>query len=102
MALFQWIATAERPALLDRVALSVQGLGLEIDEEFSSGANIYAKDKDNQGISIKQRVTVLITPNNIERSEFLVEVRSSEPMLSHGTRCEEIANQLKVAIHSQS
>jgi hypothetical protein len=44
---------------------------------------------------------VLITPNNMERSEFLVEVRSSEPMLSHGTRCEEIANQLKLAIHCQ-
>jgi hypothetical protein len=44
---------------------------------------------------------VLITPNNMERSEFLVKVRSSESMLSHGTRCEEIANQLKLAIHCQ-
>jgi hypothetical protein len=101
MALYQWIASSGRSALLDRIAPIIQRFGLEIDEEFSSGANIYAKDQDNLGISIKQRVTVLITPNNMERSEFLVEVRSSEPMLSHGTRCEEIANQLKLAIHCQ-
>jgi len=98
LALFQWIAAAEQGELQDRLASAVGRLNLEIDQEFSNSVTIYARDKDGLKTPINARVTVMISPNNGTRDEFQVEVRSSEPMLKRGTRCEQIANDLKAVI----
>ncbi|WP_094561782.1 hypothetical protein [Synechococcus sp. 8F6] len=98
MALFQWIAAAEQGEFQDRLASAVGRLNLEIDQEFSNSGTIYARDKDGLKTSINARGTVMISPNNETRDELQVEVRSSEPMLKRGTRCEQIANDLKAVI----
>ena len=102
MALFQWIAAAERQELQDRLASAVGRLNLEIDQEFSNNVTIYARDKDGLKTPVNARVTVMISPNNGTRDEFQVEVRSSEPMLKRGTRCEQIATDLKAVIPAKA
>lgn len=102
MALFQWIAEGEREALEERLQHSIGQVGLEIDPEFSSHAGIYARDRDGLRCAPNARVTIIISPTNGMGNEFQVEVRSSEPMLMRGTRCEEVANIVKTAIPAKS
>ena len=101
MALFQWITADTRTALLARIEAILDRLGLEIDREFSSNSNIYARDKDGAKIAARARVAVIVTPSTMHQDEFLIEVRSSEPMLKRGTRCEEIASALQASIPSK-
>jgi hypothetical protein len=102
VALFQWIAAAERQELLDRLDSAVTRLNLEIDRKFSNSVTIFARDKDGLRTPVNARVTVMISPNNGTRDEFQVEVRSSEPMLKRGTRCEQIATDLKAVIPAKA
>ncbi len=102
MALFQWITTAERPRLLGRLEHAVTQLGLTINQEFSTTSTIYARDPDGARTALDARVTVIISPNNGANDEFQVEVRSSEPMLKRGTRCEQIATELRAVIPAKA
>jgi len=102
MALFQWVICGNTNDLLSRISAAVNRAGLEIDEEISDAATIYAKDKGGMGIGIKSFTSVLVSPNNASRDEFQVEVRSGEPMLMRHTRCEEVASILKKHIPSSS
>lgn len=102
LALFQWITGSGRQELLDRLTSAARRLNLEIDQEYSNNLTIYARDKDGARTPIKARVTVIISPTNGSRDEFHVEVRSSEPMLKRGTRCEQIATDLKAVMPSKT
>ena len=95
MALFQWITTGERAALEANLADSFDEVGLEVDKEVSGVGGIYASEKGGPSFGGKAKVTVIFSPTNVTKDEFLIEVRSSEPMLKRGTRCEQIANTLK-------
>jgi hypothetical protein len=95
LALFQWIVASDRTNLLTRMQFLVDCLGLQIDDEHSTGAMIFAKDKHGTCMPLPSRVTVMISANNGSDNEFQVEVRSSEPMLSSETRCELIASELQ-------
>jgi hypothetical protein len=90
------------PSLLRLLEETLDGFGIEIVEEFSGGSSIYATDKSvaNAAITVNSRVTVIVTPDNALKKEFLIEVRSSEPMLKRGTRCEQIASALKASVLS--
>lgn len=98
MALFQWSSTTELCELQRCLQDASESLGLEVDQELSQNASIYVREKGGSAIPLNSRVTVLISPRNGARTEFLVEVRSSEPMLRRGTRCEDIASKLKALI----
>ena len=102
MALFQWIAEGERDALEERLRLSITKLGLEIDQELSKNTGIYARDSKESRYSAKSRITVAIYPSNSTRTEHQIEIRSSEAMLSRGTRCEKVAFAVKSVIPSKS
>lgn len=98
MALFQWITTGDRLSLLTKMQATAAELGMEVDLQVSTSANIYARDTDNSDIYFSSRVTVIATPVNGSSTEYFIEVRSSEPMLKRGTRCESIAKYLKKAV----
>lgn len=98
MALFQWIVEADHTDLLARMNFLVDCLGLQIDQEYSSGVMIFARDKERARLPLPARVTVIISANNGSDNEFQVEVRSSEPMLRSETRCELIAAELQKAL----
>lgn len=103
MALFRWIAVVDHwPSLLRRLEDALDGFGMEIVEEFSSNSSIYATDRivANAAITVNSKVTVIVTPDNALKKEFLIEVRSSKPMLKQGTRCEQIASALKASVWS--
>ena len=98
MALIRWIASVEKNDLEQRLLNSIEGMGLEIDHEFSSSRMLYARDKDGLKCSFKARVKIFVSSTNEIESEYQFEVRSSEPMLRRGTRCEQVANEIKSAI----
>lgn len=97
MALFSWIASVDSDALVDALAEPLQQLGLVIDPSVSGAAQVLAADKPNCGLPMAQRVTVLASWNCSRSREYQVEVRSSEPQLRRGTRCEQIATELQRA-----
>ena len=98
LALFQWIVEADHTDLLARMNFLVDCLGLQIDQEYSSGVMIFARDKERARLPLPARVTVIISANNGSDNEFQVEVRSSEPMLRSETRCELVAAELQKAL----
>ena len=98
MALYQWITKTERDRLEERIHKCLDGTGLEIDPEFSNGKIIYARDGDGCKHALNARVTIIITSINSTANEYVVEIRSSEPMLKNGTRCEQISGRIKTVV----
>jgi hypothetical protein len=97
MALFSWIASVDSDALLDALAEPLQQLGLVIDPHVSSASQVLASDRPNCGLPMAQRVTVLASWSCSRSREAQLEVRSSEPQLRAGTRCQQIAEHLQAA-----
>lgn len=101
MALFQWIVSIDHKDLLKRIESAIEQMGMEVDREFSKNGSIYARDRDGAKTAASSRVTVIATPNNGSKNEYLLEVRSSEPMLKRGTRCEQVASAIQASISSK-
>ena len=97
MALFSWIASVDSDALLEPLAEPLQQLGLVIDPHVSNANQVLASDRPNCGLPMAQRITVLASWNCSRSREAQLEVRSSEPQLRAGTRCQQIAEQLQRA-----
>ena len=95
MALFSWIASVDSDVLLDALAEPLQQLGLVVNPHVSSPGQVLAADSPNCGLPMAQRVTVLASWNCSRSREAQLEVRSSEPQLRQGTRCQQIAEQLQ-------
>ena len=95
MALFSWITSLESDVLADALAEPLRQLGLIIDPTVSSAAQVLAVDRPDCGLPMAQRVTVLASWNCSRSRECQLEVRSSEPQLRQGTRCQQIAEQLQ-------
>lgn len=95
MALFQWITQADRRVLEASLERCLVEFGIEIDCENSTQALVYASDKAGSNSLRRPRVSVIAAPCNGARDEFAVEVRSDEPMLRRGTRCEQVASALR-------
>ena len=95
MALFQWVTRFADERGLDTLASTLQPLGLDVDLDFSSHVQIVLRDRRGAARSLDSRVTVLASRLNQSNRDVQLEVRSSEPMLSRGTRCESVAISLK-------
>ncbi len=95
MALFSWITSLNSDALTDSLELPLRQLGLVVDPLVSSDSQLLAKDDPSRPIPLAQRVTVVASWNCLRTRECQLEVRSSEPQLRQGTRCQQIAEQLQ-------
>ncbi len=95
MALFSWITSLNSDALTDALELPLRQLGLVVDPLVSSDSQLLAKDDPSRPIPLAQRVTVVASWNCLRTRECQLEVRSSEPQLRQGTRCQQIAEQLQ-------
>ncbi len=95
MALFSWITSVDSDVLIDALAEPLQQLGLVVDPYVSGHSQVLAADSPDCGLPIAQRVTVLASWNCSHSREAQLEVRSSEPQLRQGTRCQQIAEQLQ-------
>ena len=97
MARFSWIARLDHDQLSAGLSQPLQQLGLELDDQVSSSSQLLARDQVDCRIPLAARVTVLASWNCSRSREYQVEVRSSEPQLRRGTRCEQIATELQRA-----
>ena len=95
MALFSWITSLNSDALTDALELPLRQLGLVVDPLVSSDSQLLAKDDPSRPIPRAQRVTGVASWNSQRTRECQLEVRSSEPQLRQGTRCQQIAEQLQ-------
>ena len=91
-----------RDELTQRLRECLLQTDLIIDSEFSNSNFIYARDRDGAKCPWNARVTIIISPNSCTADEYIVDVRSSEPMLKKGTRCERLANMVKITIAPKS
>ena len=92
----------EHAELTRRLVQCLHETGLEIDPEFSKGKNIYARDGNRGEGSWNAQVNIIIFPKTSTGNEYVIEVRSAEPLLKKGTRCEQIANKVKSVIPPRS
>ena len=95
MALFSWITSLNSDALTEALEHPLRQLGLVVDPQVSSDSQLLAKDDPARTIPLAQRVTVVASWNCQRTRECQLEVRSSEPQLRQGTRCQQIAEQLQ-------
>lgn len=95
MALFQWVTRLADDAPISDLAASVESLGLAVDPECSNHLQLYLRDSSGPARRIDSRVTVLVSLVDRRSHEVQMEVRSSEPMLTRGTRCEVVATAIK-------
>jgi len=96
VALFQWVARLSDDLNSDALAGVLQPLGLDVDPDFTSQAQVVLRDRHGEPRTLDSRVTVMASIVNRARQEIQLEVRSSEPMLSRGTRCERVAASIKL------
>lgn len=99
MALYRWISTKVSSWELESSLETVlKNTGLAVDSEISNEYQLLAKDAEDSSIPYSQRVNVIVSWNDRLRGEIQIEVRSSEPLLRKGTRCELIANTIREAM----
>jgi hypothetical protein len=95
MAVFSWICDLRGHSLQDRVQPVLEGLQLRLDPDFCNHDQLYALDNGPQPEHAAAGVRVLATWTTPERCHCLVEVRSGEPQLRPGTRCQQLAEGLR-------
>ena len=95
MALFAWITNLDNDLLAEALQHPLRSLGLVVDKDVSTATQLLARDCPTAAIPMAQRVTVLASWNCQRSRECQLEVRSAEPQLRHGTRCQQIAEQLQ-------
>ena len=95
MALFEWLTTLQSLEQDSSLAEGVASLGLVVDAAACSRVQLYASDPVNAPLRHAARVSVLVAWTNQASREAKIEVRSAEPLLRSGTRCEITANALK-------
>ncbi len=95
MALYTWLSSTSGDCLESLFEPVFRELGLEIMREASGDNQIYAEDSYVKGMPHSSRVNVLVSWTSAEKSQFQIEVRSSEAMLKRGTRCEQVAVALR-------
>ncbi len=95
MALYTWLSTTPRTPLLSTFSAVFDELGLVVLQDASGEQQLYAEESLGRGLPHSSKVNVLVSWTSASRSECQIEVRSSEPMLKKGTRCEQIANALR-------
>lgn len=98
MALFKWFSQIEGSCISSALQASVEELGLAIDPSLCHRGQLFASDPINALTRHHTRVTVLATWSDKSSHEVQIEVRSDEPLLRSGTRCETLATALKQAL----
>ncbi len=96
MAYFQYLSELKNDCLISSFQSILEEVGLNISQEFSNHAQIFAEEKINNK-NYKSKVNVLISWSNRSLNECSIEVRSDEP-LKKGTCCEKIHNELLILI----
>jgi hypothetical protein len=95
MALYRWIAKAQSSDLSQWAEVILGSTAISIDRDVSTNQQIFARDPSDASIPIDERVSVILSWNDIKQGEAQIEVRSNEPLLKAGTRCELIAKALQ-------
>ena len=98
MALFKWLSTIAPNSNLNAFHPVIEALGFEVEQSISSQYQLYASDPPRATVEQSSRVSVLISRCNKDTFDVTIEVRSSEPMLRKGTRCELKAKALQAAL----
>ena len=97
MAYFRYLSHTDNDCLLSAFTHLLEDAGLNVCSECSNKSQIFAEEITSNG-DYKSKVKVLISWSNKQLKQCFVEVRSDEPHLKNGTRCEEIANHLNTLI----
>ena len=97
MALFQWIAELHREDAEPKARQALTELGMHIELEDKSIYATYAQQKPDKLRSIHECVKITISPCSHHGSEYHIAVYSSESMARAKTKCQEVAEKIRVA-----
>ena len=81
---------------------AISELGLVINHEISNDHQLYACDRPSPDLKPEHQVKLLVSWTSRTAQELQVEVRSHEPLLRSGTRCEQIAKALEHLLPPQT
>ena len=88
MALFKWLICIEADSLREAIGSAIERAGLVINQAVSSEYALFASDPSEATLHHERRVSLLASWSDRSAREVLIEVRSDEPLLRSGTRCE--------------
>ena len=97
MAYFRYLSQIDNDCLQSTFNNLLEAAGLSICQEFSTKSQILAEEINSKGY-YKSKVKVIISWSNKQLRQCFIEVRSDEPHLKNGTRCEKIAKHLNTLI----
>ncbi len=96
MAYSQYLAEVSNDCLISSFKHILEEVGLNISQEFSSHAQVFAEKSPNK-LNYQSKVNVLISWSDKSKKVCSIEVRSNEPC-KKGTSCEKIADELRTLI----
>ena len=97
MAYFHYLSEAKDDCLLTCFQVLLEEHGLNILEEFSNKAQIFAEARSyNENYHAKVKVLISWSDKNLKQCS--VEIRSDEPHLKRDTQCEKLAKELRCLI----
>ncbi len=71
-------------SFMQEFKILLENLDFFIDEDMSTEACLYARDCDSKVGYMLARLTLIATPNNSARDEYMFEISSSETLLKSG------------------
>jgi hypothetical protein len=98
MAVFKWMSRYPSYNQHSELQNVIENLGLAINDEISNPSQLFATNPNSARLKANTRITVLATWIDRNNHDLQVEVRSDEPMLRSGTRCEQIAKALQQSL----
>ena len=97
MALYSWLSAPSSDSLSDYFSPVLSNLGLQVCEEACTEQQLYAVEVPVKGgLQYSKRVNVTATWSGSSKKQCQVEVRSSGPMFKSDTRCQKVAQALRI------
>ncbi len=96
MAIYSWRTSIDKGTLHEAFSSALQTVGLEVCDTALGDKQLFAIENSKHWHGRTSNVNVLVFRINNQSTHCEIEVRSSEPMLKRNTRCEELAQKLKL------
>ena len=94
MATYEWVASVENSDMRSALANRLASIGFQIDDDWTTDKQLFAVCTPDAELGYKSCVKLIISSTSEKKFLLRIEVRSDEPALRPGTRCERKAKML--------
>ena len=94
MATYEWVASVENSDMRSALSNCLAGIGFQIDNDWTTDKQLFAVCTPDAELGYKSCIKLITSWTNEQKCLLKIEVRSDEPALRSGTRCEHKAKML--------